>query len=176
MGILQELLRSHDIEVAVCPWPLHAEDVKYKSVISLLDLEQPFLCNLDASDFDAIRQIALRTTRLLWVSPNDDPHSAVATGWLRVLQSENTNRQYQQLTLEEASERSPFDLALAIAKVALVQTDEAEFVERDGSFKIPRWSYDPEMTRPLSTVLCHSNPTVYGLETWHRARHCNCSM
>lgn len=158
-GILQELLRSHDVEATVCAWPPNAADVKNKSVISLLDLEQPFLCNLDASDFDAIRQIALKTTRLLWISPNDRPHAAVATGWLRVLQSENPNRQYQHLALGETTERSPFDLALAIAKVAVVQTGEGEFVEQDGSFNIPRWSYGPEMTRTTadSTVSLESD-------------------
>ena len=163
-GILQELLHSHDIEATVCAWPPNVADVKYKSVISLLDLEHTFLCNVDASDFDIIRLIALNTTRLLWVSPNEDPHAAVATGWLRVLQSENPNRQYQHLALGETNERSPFDIALAVAKVALVQTGEEEFVEQDGSFNIPRWSYGPEMTRTIadSTLSLESDSVRLG--------------
>lgn len=163
-GILQELLRSHDIEATVCAWPPNVADVKNKSVISLLDLEQPFLCDLDASDFDAIRQIALNTTRLLWISPNDGPHAAIATGLLRVLQTENPNRQYQHLAVGETSERSPFDLALAVAKMALVQTGEGEFVEQDGSFNIPRWTYGPEMTRTIadSTMSLESDSVRLG--------------
>ena len=113
-------------------------------------MEQPFLCDLDASDFEALRQVALGSARLLWVCPDDDPHMAVAIGWLRVLQSENAKRQYQYLNLEEAADRSSLDLALAIAKVVMAQTDEREFVERDGSYKIPRWSYDLEMTRTVT--------------------------
>jgi NADPH:quinone reductase-like Zn-dependent oxidoreductase/acyl carrier protein len=148
--LLTQTLCAHDIEVTVCAWPPNVEEVKNKSVISLLDMERPFLCSLDASNFDVLRQVSLGSARLLWISQDDDPHMAVGTGWLRVLQSENTNRQYQHLTLEETAEKSTLDLALAIAKVAMVQTDEREFVERDGSFDIPRWSYDPEMTRTIA--------------------------
>lgn len=150
VNFLKESLCAHDIEVTVCSWPPSAEDVRNKSVVSLLDMEQPFLCDLDVSDFEALRQVALRSARLLWICPDDDPHMAVAIGWLRVLQSENAKRQYQYLNLEEAADRSSLDLALAIAKVVMAQTDEREFVERDGSYKIPRWSYDLEMTRTVT--------------------------
>jgi NADPH:quinone reductase-like Zn-dependent oxidoreductase/short-subunit dehydrogenase/aryl carrier-like protein len=158
---LRELLCAHDIEVTVCSWPPNVEGMKNKSVISFLDMEQPFLCNLDRSDFGALRQVALRCARLFWVCQDDDPHIAVAIGWLRVLQSENVNRQYQHLTLEEAADRPTLDLALAIVKVVMAQTDEREFVERDKSYNIPRWSYDLGMTRTIAdSTLSHEVDSV----------------
>lgn len=150
VDMFKESLCAHDMDVSVRMWPPSVEDVKSKFVISLLDLDGAFLCNLDASDFDVLRQIARQSARLLWTSPGDDPHMAVATGWLRVLQSENVTRQYQHLSLQGATDRSPPDLALAIAKVAMVQSDESEFVEQDGWFSIPRWSYDSQMTRAVA--------------------------
>lgn len=150
VGALEDSLRAHDIEVVVCAWPPDIEDVKDKYVIALLDTERPFLCGLDAVDFDVLRQVALQSARLLWVCPSDDPHMAVATGWLRVLQNENVNKHYQYLALEGGADGSARDCTLAIAKVAMAQTEEREFIERSGLLNIPRWSYDPEMTRTVT--------------------------
>jgi NADPH:quinone reductase-like Zn-dependent oxidoreductase/short-subunit dehydrogenase/acyl carrier protein len=164
VGALEDLLRAHDIEVVVCTWPPDIEDVRGKCVIALLDTERPFLCDLDAVDFDMVRQVALQSARLLWVCPSDDPHMAVATGWLRVLQNENVNKHYQYLALERRADGSAPDCALAIAKVAMAQTEEREFIERSGLLNIPRWSYDPEMTRTVadSVVSLERDTTLLG--------------
>jgi NADPH:quinone reductase-like Zn-dependent oxidoreductase/NADP-dependent 3-hydroxy acid dehydrogenase YdfG/acyl carrier protein len=164
VGALEDSLRTHDIEVVVCTWPPDIEDVRDKFVIALLDMERPFLCDLDAVDFDILRQVALQSARLLWVCPSDDPHMAVATGWLRVLQNENVNKHYQYLALERRADGSAPDCALAIAKVAMAQTEEREFIERSGLLNIPRWSYDPEMTRTVtdSVVSLERDTTLLG--------------
>jgi len=161
---LEQSLRAHDIEVVVCAWPPDLEDVRSKCVIALLDMERPFLCNLDAVDFDILRQVALQSARLLWVCPSDDPHMAVATGWLRVLQNENVNKHYQYLAIERGADGSAPNCALAIAKVAIAQTEEKEFIERSGLLNIPRWSYDPEMTRTVtdSVVSLERDTTMLG--------------
>jgi zearalenone synthase (highly reducing iterative type I polyketide synthase) len=164
VGTLEDSLRAHDIEVVVCTWPPDIEDVRDKCVIALLDMARPFLCDLDAVDFDMLRQVALQSARLLWVCPSDDPHMAVATGWLRVLQNENVNKHYQYLALERRADASAPDCALAIAKVAMAQTEEREFIERSGLLNIPRWSYNPEMTRTVtdSVVSLERDTTLLG--------------
>jgi NADPH:quinone reductase-like Zn-dependent oxidoreductase/NADP-dependent 3-hydroxy acid dehydrogenase YdfG/aryl carrier-like protein len=147
---LAKSLRAHNIEVTICVWPPTIEDVQNRFVISLLDMDHTFLCDLDAKDFDLIRHVALQSARLLWVCPNADPHMAVSIGWLRVLQNENDDRQYQHLTLDGISSRSALCPAVAITKVAIAQTEEKEFLEQHGMLNIPRWTYDPEMTRTIA--------------------------
>jgi NAD(P)-dependent dehydrogenase (short-subunit alcohol dehydrogenase family) len=147
---LAKSLRAHNIEVTICAWPPKVEDVESRFVISLLDMDCPFLSDIDTADFDLVRQVALLSARLLWVCPNGDPHMAVSIGWLRVLQNENDDRYYQHLTLDGTEDVTALYRAIAITKVAMAQTEEREFVEQHGLLNIPRWSYDQKMTRTIA--------------------------
>lgn len=162
---LQDLLRAHGAKVTTHTWPPSVDEVKGKFVVSLLDMEQAFLCSLDAAKFNVLRQVALQSKRLLWVCLNDDPHAAVATGWLRVLQNENIDRCYQYLALDaNRANGSPADWGLTIAKVAVAETEEREFFEQGGCLEISRWTYDHDMTRIVtdSVLSCEFDSAQLG--------------
>ena len=146
---LEGILDDAGLEVAVEEWPPSVAHVEGKFVISLLDNEASFLGSIDAAGFEVLREVALQGRRLLWVCSGDDPHMAIALGWLRVLQNENANRVYQHLTLTRKKAAAPQSRSCAIARLALTQTREGEYAEEDGNLYIPRWYHEESLSRML---------------------------
>lgn len=149
ISALEGILNDAGLEVAVEEWPPSVAQVRGKFVISLLDNEASFLGNIDAAGFEVLREVALQSRRLLWVCSGDDPHMAIALGWLRVLQNENANRVYQHLTLTRKKAAAPQSRSCAIARLALTQTREGEYAEEDGNLYIPRWYHEEGLSRTL---------------------------
>ncbi|KAL1582008.1 hypothetical protein WHR41_09313 [Cladosporium halotolerans] len=142
-------LSDAGLDVAVEEWPPSVAHVREKFVISFLDMETSFLSDIDAKSFEVVRRVALQSRRLLWVCSGDDPHMAIAVGWLRVVQNENPNRVYQHLTLTKKSAASPQDDSCAITRMALAQTLEREFIEEGGNLYIPRWYHEKGLSQTL---------------------------
>lgn len=147
---LSKTLPDDDFIVSTVAWPPTMAELKGQLVISLLELDRPLLNCLEPADFDTLRQAILQARRLLWVCAGSDPRMEIAVGLLRVLQSENTSKQYQYVLLEDKPRRSAFDLSQPIAKIIGTETSESEFAEKDGSLHIPRWIHEPRMTQTVT--------------------------
>jgi hypothetical protein len=147
---LSKTLPKDGFVVSTVAWPPNIAELRGKFVISLLELDRPLLSCLEAADFDTLRRTILQAGRLLWVCARKDPRMEIAVGLLRVVQSENTNKRYQHLLLEDQPGRSVPDISRPIAKVVTTETPELEISERDGWLHIQRWIHEPEMTRTVA--------------------------
>jgi len=161
---LSKILPNDGFIVSTVAWPPSTVELKGQLVVSLLELDRPLLSCLEPADFDTLRQTMLQARRLLWVCAGRDPRMEIAIGLLRVLQSENTSKQYQYILLEDKPRRSAFDLSQPIARVIGTETSELEFFEKDGWLHIPRWIHEPGMTRTVarSEEMLHFGTALVG--------------
>lgn len=161
---LSKTLPNDGFIVNTVAWPPPTVELEGQVVISLLELDRPLLGRLEPADFDTLRQTMLQARRLLWVCAGRDPRMEIAVGLLRVLQSENTSKQYQYILLEDKPRRSAFDLSQPITRVIGTETPELEFFEKDGWLHIPRWIYEPRMTQTVarSEEMLHFDTALVG--------------
>ncbi len=104
-SVLQKSLQHQGYSVFIKSWDdsISAEDVKGKTYISLLELEQPLLDNLSERDFENVRTIVLNCERLLWITSGDNPALGMVDGFARCITSEIAGTKFQILHLSEAS-------------------------------------------------------------------------
>lgn len=107
-----------------------------KSIISLLELEQPFLQGQSRSDFGRVKDLVLQTERLLWVTCGKHPSFHLVDGLARCIRSEITGINFRILHLSESTgkEHGP---ALA-ASIATRDTQDNEFREVQGVLQAAR--------------------------------------
>ncbi|KAJ5155838.1 polyketide synthase [Penicillium capsulatum] len=139
--ILASYLEDELTTVNTVTWPVNSQDLKGKSLISLLELEQSVLAEPSPEDFDCLKAMTLQSSRMLWVSMGNDPVMQTAVGYLRVLQNENANLDLRYLQLEQAAkDREPSSIADLINRVASVPSSDREYIEINGSLCINRWA------------------------------------
>lgn len=133
-------LESKSIAVNSISWPVDPRELKGKSLVSLLELEQSVLAELSAEDFDVLKAITLQSSRMLWVSMGDDPVMQAAVGYLRVLQNENVNLDLRYLQLENSiGDRVSLRIADLIGRVVTAPSSDREYIEVNGALCINRW-------------------------------------
>ncbi|KAJ5091914.1 polyketide synthase [Penicillium alfredii] len=135
--ILVATLESQKIKANVIPWTTELADLKGKSMISLVELENSIWTGFSPEEFDHLKGLVLQSGRLLWVSMGDDTVMQVAVGYLRVLQNENPNLDLRYLHLEQNADLQ--STAEAVSKIAAAPTSDREYVEMDGVLCINRW-------------------------------------
>ncbi|KAL4796963.1 phenolpthiocerol synthesis polyketide synthase ppsB [Aspergillus venezuelensis] len=144
---LQETLRDYGYPVLVTNWSeisaCAATELEGKTLISLLELEQPLLDNLSEPCFHGVRKLFLNSDRLLWITAGSNPSMGVVDGIRRTMKSEVASLRFQVLHLnstETAFQRGP---ALA-SRILTSNTQDDEFQERDGMLQVARIFNSPE--------------------------------
>lgn len=122
-----------------------------KSIISLLELETPFLSDLSEEDYSLLRTVVLNSSRLLWVAKGSDPAMQATIGYLRVLQNENVNLELRYMLLEERADRPAEYFASRVAELAVASTTDREYMEIDGSLCINRWVVDERLKHVMTS-------------------------
>ncbi|KAK5055284.1 hypothetical protein LTR84_013034 [Exophiala bonariae] len=145
-AIKQDLSRR-SIAYETIVWPPKDLDMVGRSIISLLEMETPFLVNISPVDFEVLKTTILRSLSFLWVTKGKEPTTAAAMGYLRSLKNENPNLNLRYLRLEDQVDRNAPDVAEAITSISLNPNIDREFVEINGQICINRWMPDRGMSR-----------------------------
>jgi hybrid polyketide synthase/nonribosomal peptide synthetase ACE1 len=93
------------------------------SVLSLTDLDQPFLQARSPSKLDSLRTLWRRSESILWVScgiRDDSPHASMVLGLSRAMRSEYPNINLQMLDLDVVDAQTPQTLAEALIRLELL--------------------------------------------------------
>ncbi|KAF1952134.1 hypothetical protein CC80DRAFT_479691 [Byssothecium circinans] len=135
-----------------------AAGAKDNLCIFLSELDQPVLANLDAAQFEALQQLLTSVQGLLWVvrgayANSTNPDANMISGLSRTLRSEGTLMKFITLDLDgSVSSDNPASTS-AILDVFTAslgtnsQTEETEFMLRDGKLLIPRVVNDETMNK-----------------------------
>lgn len=117
--------------------------------ISLIDLETPFLSDINQEEFIALRPMLMECPNILWVTPNpsDQPLTSMSIGLLRTVRWERDadGSNIATLDLDDFSVTSRRDLVTWIERIvnhqfsATVEADRhAEYRLRDGTLEVGR--------------------------------------
>ncbi|PVI01618.1 hypothetical protein DM02DRAFT_590921 [Periconia macrospinosa] len=140
--------------------------------VFLLDVGQSFLEFLDDINFERIKAILLRTTKLLWIctAPVQDVSysgKSLSTGLLRSLRSEDVRKHIVTLRIEDEDAGSQKTMVLAdivdVFKKSFQQnSSELEYVIRHNSLCVPRLSYKEQLNDSVYRAI---TPTPMS-DTW----------
>ncbi|KAI0188222.1 hypothetical protein EV127DRAFT_498288 [Xylaria flabelliformis] len=117
-------------------------------IVSLLEVGTPFFADISKEEFDELKQLALRTYSLLWVTYSgledpDFPKYQLMTGFFRSLRAEVPSRTFVTLAIETCLDSSPNKTAAHISQVLSALTHEhdaldMEYVVRNEVICTPR--------------------------------------
>ncbi|TLD33133.1 hypothetical protein PspLS_00334 [Pyricularia sp. CBS 133598] len=108
-----------------------------KTVISLLELQQPFLESMTAADLEVVKDMMQKSARLLWVTRGSDPLMHVVDGLVRCVRSENPTADVRVLHLgSDQNEDAPRHIARLSA--AELPSKDKEFRAFDGRLQVAR--------------------------------------
>lgn len=139
-------LSNWSVHAQLVSWPPDPSELKDKSIISLLELENSFLHDISPTNFDLLSTIVTQSSSFLWVSTGQNPMMAEGRSYLRILKNEIPTIKLRYLQLEYRG-RELEDFAGIVTKVALNSTEEGEFVEIYGQLCIDRWLPDEGISR-----------------------------
>ncbi|KAI1088165.1 hypothetical protein F5B19DRAFT_472472 [Rostrohypoxylon terebratum] len=130
-------------------------------VVSLLEINIPYLATLSEPKFQKLKKLIQGVENLLWVSsmpPTDDktadPHSAVAAGFLRSIQSEEPAKHIVILNIESALPSSEAKFVVEVLDRCFGKervSRELEFIVRDGQLHIGRMMKEIELDAERSS-------------------------
>ena len=130
-----------------------------KICVFLREIHQPLLLKPSSTEFETVKNLALKCKGLLWVSRGgavncENPQLALSSGFLRSLRQENTGKEYISLDLDPQRPILGQDDASVIAKVLAATLNHSigdndsprdfEFAEREGIILVPRLHKDFE--------------------------------
>ncbi|RCI10159.1 hypothetical protein L249_8593 [Ophiocordyceps polyrhachis-furcata BCC 54312] len=125
-----------------------------ETVVSLVEVGRSLLALPSEEEFGALQRLVRGTERLLWVTSltdDDDPQAALATGLLRSLRSEDSEKQLVSLVIESGC--PPGGEARHVASVLRAcfgrrrRSEELEFVVREGMLTIGRLEQEAALER-----------------------------
>lgn len=157
----------HLPDVMDVQWTMSSSDV----VVSLLEVEASRLAGLADSEFQALQKVVQRANNMLWVSSSFsvkgtcDPHSALATGFLRSLRSEDTSKRYVSLLMDSLADGSESWFVSKIFDLCFVRDDpspEVEFIVRNNHLVIGRLAKEVDIN---AGRLSHIVPSLR-VEPW----------
>ncbi|UNI20497.1 Type I Iterative PKS [Purpureocillium takamizusanense] len=140
-------------------------DASGKTVIALLEYDEPFLGKAQQVEFEHAKHLLLHSRETLWVTRSDladmpgHPANRIVSGLMRCLKTEDSSRRLYELHFSR-----PLDGDVETAGVAVCQRlctiwdadgdggtlDEMETAERDGAFCIPRYTPDRTMNDSIA--------------------------
>ncbi|KAI1662268.1 putative polyketide synthase [Daldinia decipiens] len=132
------------------------------NIITLFDLEEAILSRLDEGNFEPLKSILLRASRILWVSKADtfpsSPSHGMIEGFARVFRMENINCKLATLTLETDSESQIYDcnhilFALKNGMKSQGFNQPEDYIVVDGFLKLSRIYENIEFKKAISEKL-----------------------
>lgn len=181
--LIEELSKQHGLKQVV-----HLTDLKedWKAspadvVVSLVDVGNSRLANLSEQEFKGLQQLVRGSKNILWVAastrdPADaetgdgslpwDPRSGIATGFLRTVRSEESDKHIVTLTVNQTHRQEPRDIAGFVTEILHSSFDrdgprsqEVEFVVQDGQITIGRMVHEKQLDDERESRL-HPRPQV----------------
>lgn len=150
----------------------HAE-IHAEAFIYLGDLGQPTLDQLTSGGFHDLKALTGASKYTLWVTRGgvancESPASALVTGLLRTLRSEDPSKRYISLDLDPSSELWTPSNTKAIVEVLQntlydslgVESTEYEFAERQGHILVPRICEDHEQNLAIVREISEPEPEL----------------
>lgn len=135
------------------------------SVISLLESDEHVFARCSKDSFEAIRNVILHSTKLLWVTCHASkdgtrsPESCAISGLFRAAKSENGRLFLQELHLQKRDRTESADAAKIIGRVVRSTWEveehteyEDEIVEANGVLTVPRLFDEEHLNRMLQTI------------------------
>jgi zearalenone synthase (highly reducing iterative type I polyketide synthase) len=149
---LSSQLASLEVATETVRWSaeLELDHLQGKTLVFLLETQSPFLQDISANDFAALKTLLLNSARVLWVARGEDPAMQAAMGYLRVLKNENIDLDLMYLLLEDPEGRSPADVIRMLVPLVLSPTTDREYLEREGCLWIGRWAADDHLSRIMT--------------------------
>lgn len=114
------------------------------TVLSLTDLDEPFLQIRSESKLEALRTLWRRGRTVLWVSQgcrDDNPHASMLLGLSRAMRFEYPNLNLQMLNLDSISPGTPSAIAESLVRLEILGKRHHE--KRPGDRTL--WSVEPEL-------------------------------
>ena len=155
---LRASLEKESVEVLNLTWGSQQVPDSF-DCISLMELENSKLTNLDEEDFSFLQKVLARSTDMLWVTGFDGPASALATGMFRTLRNESAGSQYRTLALNVNELDVPRHSNI-VSRIAKNQSKDDEFIMEDGAVKISRFVDDSPLIERMSARLQAQNEDI----------------
>jgi acyl transferase domain-containing protein/NADPH:quinone reductase-like Zn-dependent oxidoreductase/NADP-dependent 3-hydroxy acid dehydrogenase YdfG len=161
------------IATEMLPFAEAANHVVDHPVISLCELDSPFLPSLSTENFEIMKTVITKSSRLLWVtgstaSPN--PGSRVVSGLLRSARSENEALRLHELHLQSSVSKSEYpqvvkSILRAFRRNFLREVDlgESEMVEIEHVLHVPRCVESVHANRKLMKNRIQPKPILQPL-------------
>ncbi|KAL2831410.1 hypothetical protein BDW59DRAFT_182083 [Aspergillus cavernicola] len=125
-------------------------DLKGKRCISLLEMESSLLEDISQESFDALKQILLETSSLLWFVGFDGPAASLITGLARSIRNEIAGLQLCTLLAPSRSFESSGALASTIVKVATSPVRDNELRTEKGVLQVSRLLEDDGLSDAIA--------------------------
>ncbi|KAJ8132109.1 hypothetical protein O1611_g1520 [Lasiodiplodia mahajangana] len=146
------------------------------TVVSLIEVGGPCLAGVDESEFKAVQQIIQKSKNILWVSGNDkcgedlegeedllpwDPRYDVATGFLRTIRSEESDKHIVTLNIRQSHRTKSRSITELVEDILFSSFDshnpcpspELEYVVQDGTIMIGRMMYEKQLDEKRESFL-----------------------
>ncbi|GAW24702.1 hypothetical protein ANO14919_142930 [Xylariales sp. No.14919] len=158
---LQEVLRPKPVNIITLEQLENAGVSDSDVVVSLLEVDKPFLATVTEDDFEAFRHLVQAAKNLLWVTAArpDDPESAlygVAPGFLRSIRTEDIEKRLVMLSIERGDETATA-LARYVTKVLHAAFEgssaEVEYVARQGELVTSRVIEESSLNGTLRSLI-----------------------
>ncbi|KAL2872619.1 type I polyketide synthase [Aspergillus lucknowensis] len=124
--------------------------LKGKRCISLLELESSVLEDLSQANFDALKEILLSTSNLLWFVGFEGPAATLITGLARSIRNEIAGLELCTLLAPVSSFKSPGGLASAIVTVAISSIRDNEIRAENGVLQVSRLLEDESLSNAIA--------------------------
>lgn len=139
---LTEVLSALEYAVKTVTWD--AQDIvattEGKAAISLLEMEKVILDEISEADFLALREVILKSERLLWLTYGDEPDFNMVDGLARVVRGEIVGTRFDVLHLSAAT---GLEVGPSLAgRILSANSKDAEFREKNGAIMVSRLSMD----------------------------------
>ncbi|KAI8944505.1 KR domain-containing protein [Xylaria longipes] len=131
-------------------------------VVSLLELEKPFLAEISQVDFHSLQCLIQQAKRLLWVTScitedSNHPKYSLIVGLLRTVRSEAVERHIVTLSIEtrvpESAEKCADHIARVLETTFTSGSPELEFVVRDGLLQTGRLVGEIALNRDMRSLI-----------------------
>lgn len=148
------------------------------TVVSILESEEHVFARCSKDSFEAIRNVILHSTKLLWVTCHSSkdgirsPESCAISGLFRAAKSENSRLFLQELHLQKRDRSECAETANIIGRVVRstwgadedAETED-EIVEANGILTVPRLLDEEHLNRTLQTIGVTPKPEPQSLSS-----------
>ena len=141
-------LKKECVNAVTLDWQHFCEqDIADTYCISLVEWQEPILTNVSQEDWDALRQLVLKSAGTLWVTGGAaidcvEPHKSLMVGLSRAIRNENAGALLATLDIDTARSIDVAESSTSVAQVALShsrgETADGEYASRGSSIFVPR--------------------------------------